>query len=147
LKKYIKRKYQCENFDISVDCLRIGVDVHNTGYFIAGVVSKGIRTQRKQQELFQTLSMMGAHACLEPMRKPSCHSSFNLPQTLGISDLATAEAWGCCTLLSSPCSTHHNALWQDKAAYRICMSKSRGSLMAQHVQQIKVLWLLGRMRT
>lgn len=75
-----------------------------------------------------------------------CHCSFNLLSILGTSWLAIAEAWGWHTLFTSPCSTHHKAPWQDKAADRICTTKSRGSPMAQHVQPIKFLYPLGRTR-
>lgn len=38
-------KHLCENFGISVDCLRIGDDVHNNKYFLFWIVTKGLKTQ------------------------------------------------------------------------------------------------------
>lgn len=38
-------KHHCENFGISVDCLRTGDDVHNKKYFLFWIVSKGLKTK------------------------------------------------------------------------------------------------------
>lgn len=143
-------KYQCENFGISVDCVRTGDDVHSSKYFISWILSKGLKKWsdrgNTEQEFFQSFPTMCAQACLKHTCKPYCHCHFNLSQTLGVSRLAMAEAWHWHTLLTSPCNTHHKAPWEDEAADTSCMTKSRGTLMTQHVRQIKLLWLLGRTR-